>query len=74
MMKKEFEKDVLKALQLKTWSCLTDIYEDHKSKKKSRYVPLREEMYYDLLEIAGLAEKDSAHCYRITEKGMKYFQ
>jgi len=71
MLKKEFERDILKAVYLKTWSCLSDLYESHKSKKK-RYATLREEMYYDLLETAGLAEKDSAHCYVITKKGMEY--
>ena len=74
MMRKEFERDILKALQLKTWSCLSDLYEDYKAKKRSRYAPLREEMYYDLLEISGLAEKDTAHCYRITKKGIRYIE
>jgi len=73
MMKKEFERDILKALQLKTWSCLSDLYEGHKSRKK-RYATLREEMYYDLLEISGLAERDSSHCYKITRKGIEYME
>ena len=73
-MRKEFEKDILKAIYLKTWSCLSDLYEDYKAKKRSRYAPLREEMYYDLLEISGLAERDSSHCYKITEKGIEYME
>ena len=75
MIKKEFERDILKAIYLKTWSCLTDLYEDYRAKKKkSRYAPLREEIYYELLKIAGLAEEDNKHCYKITEKGLKYIQ
>jgi len=75
MVRKGFDEEILKAFQLKTWSCLIDLYEDYRAKKKKgRYAPLREEMYYELLKIAGLAEEDNKHCYKITEKGLRYIQ
>lgn len=69
----QFEKEMQKAINLKSYSCLLDLYESHNRKEMYYYASIKDDIYFELLSIIGLAEGNH-NSYKITKKGIEYIK